>query len=142
VERSPARQHLEQHDAKRPDVRALVDRPPLRLLGTHVRRRAEDPARHRPSVGQGRRRSQVRLKPDATYVVTCAAVASGFSRTHGLGQPEVEHLHRAVSADLDIRGLQIAMNDPLLVRRFEGVRDLFCDRQRLGEWNRAASDPL
>ena len=30
-------------------------------------------------------------------------------------------------AHLDVRGLQIAMDDPLLMRRFEGLRDLLRD---------------
>ena len=39
-----------------------------------------------------------------------------------LRQPEVEHLHRAVGSQLDVRWLQIAVDDPLLVRRFERLR--------------------
>ena len=46
------------------------------------------------------------------------------------------------ASHLDVRGLQIAMDDPLLVRRFERLRDLLRDRQRLVEWNRAARDAL
>ena len=57
-------------------------------------------------------------------------------------QTEVEHLHRAVGADLDIRGLQIAVDDALLVRRFERLGDLLRDRQRLVERNRATRDAL
>ena len=41
-QRPPARQHLEQDDAERPDVRALVDRLPARLLGTHVGGRTQN----------------------------------------------------------------------------------------------------
>ena len=50
-------------------------------------------------------------------------------RLHRLRQAEVEHLHRAVGAHLDVRGLQIAMDDPLLVRGFERLGDLLRDRQ-------------
>ena len=39
--------------------------------------------------------------------------------------------------DLDVRRLQIAVDDPLLVRRFERFGDLPRDRQRLVERNRA-----
>ena len=63
-------------------------------------------------------------------------------RVHRFRQPEVEHLHRAVGADLDVRGLQIAMDDALLVRGFERLGDLLRDRQRFVEWNRAARDAL
>ena len=61
---------------------------------------------------------------------------------HGLRQPEVQHLHRAVGPHLDVRGLQIAMDDPLLVRRFEGFGDLARDGQRLVKRNGSARDPL
>ena len=57
-------------------------------------------------------------------------------RVRELRQPEVEHLHRAVGRDLDVRRLQIAMDDPLLVRRFERLGDLLRDRQRFVERNR------
>ena len=63
-------------------------------------------------------------------------------RLHRLRQPEVEHLHRAVGAHLDVRGLQIAMDDALLVRGFERVGDLLRDRQRFVERDRAARDAL
>ena len=50
-----------------------------------------------------------------------------------LGEPEVEHLHRAVGLDLDVARLEIAMDDALLVRGFERRRDLARDAQRLVE---------
>ena len=59
-----------------------------------------------------------------------------------LCESEVEHLHRAVGAHLDVRGLEIAMDDALLVRRFERFRDLSRDRQRLVDRDRSACDPL
>ena len=74
---------------------------------------------------------QVRLKPDTTYVFSVSPgwsttsevpVVSGFSLTHRLGQAEVEHLHLAICSNLDVRGLQIAMDDALFVRRFKRVR--------------------
>ena len=60
----------------------------------------------------------------------------GARRFHRLRQTEVEHLHRAVFANLDVRGFQVAMDDPLLVCGFERVGNLlgngerFVDRQR------------
>ena len=42
--RTRARQHLGEHAAERPDVRALVDGLSLRLLGCHVGRGAENQA--------------------------------------------------------------------------------------------------
>jgi hypothetical protein len=50
-----------------------------------------------------------------------------------LRQTEVEHFVCAISPDLDVRRLEIAMDDAELVRGFECVGDLFGDRQRLGE---------
>ena len=55
----------------------------------------------------------------------------------GLREPEVQHLHGAVDADLDVGGLQIAMDDPVLVRGAKRLGDLLRDRQCLIDWNRA-----
>ena len=52
-------------------------------------------------------------------------------RLHRLRQPEVEHLDGAVRPHLDVRRLQIAMDDPLLVRGLERLGNLPRDRQRL-----------
>ena len=90
---------------------------PARLLGRHVRRRAEDDAFPVIAAGLGQGRAigfPFRSIP-------------AFPR---LRQPEIQHFDHAVRADFDIRGFQIAMNDPALVRRFERVRDLPRDRQR------------
>ncbi len=45
-------------------------------------------------------------------------------------------------ADFDICGLQIAVDDPLLVCRFEGFGDLFGNRHRLVNWNRSLRDAV
>jgi hypothetical protein len=49
-------------------------------------------------------------------------------------QPEIEDLHRAVRRDLDVRRLQIAMDDALLVCGFKSVDDLPRDGQHLVNW--------
>ena len=115
------RQHLVEHDTERPDVRALVDGLALRLLWRHVGGSAKDDAhlRHRRR-GEGRESS--------TSAHCASPVAAGA--VHRLGESEIQHLHRAVIADLDVGRLEIAMNDPVLVRRFERVGDLPGDRQR------------
>ena len=82
---------------------------------------------------------EVRLKPDTTTVLY---VVSAFRRTHCLREPEVQHLHSAITPHLDVRGLQIAVDDPLLVRGFERLGNLLRDRQCLVERDRAACDPL
>ena len=53
------------------------------------------------------------------------------------GEPEVEHLDGAVVTHLDVAGLQIAMDDPLLVRRVERLGDLSCQRERFVDRQRA-----
>ena len=76
----------------------------------------------------------------------CPAKRAARSGLHRLREAEVQHLHRAVGSHLDVRGLQIAVDDPLLVRRFERLGDLPRDRQRFVERDRrrarcAARDP-
>ena len=68
--------------------------------------------------------------------------ARGAGRIHRFRQAEVEHLHRAVAAHLDVRGLQIAVDDPLLVRGFERLGDLLRDGQRVVERHGSARDAL
>ena len=120
LERALARQHLVEHRAERPHVAPLVSLASLRLLWAHVRGRAENNAHPRHSgTGDRRRRGHV-----------CAWRRDGL---HRLREAEVQHFHRAVGSQLDIRGLQIAVDDPLLVGRFERLGDLPRDGQRLIE---------
>jgi hypothetical protein len=59
-----------------------------------------------------------------------------------LREPEVQHLHGTVRTQLDVRGLEVAMNDALLVRGLKSFRDLFCDRQRFVDRDRPAPNAL
>ena len=120
----PAGQHLVEHAAERPDVRALVDRLAARLLGTHVGGRAEDHAGLASHARRDRRRA--RSRRHAAPLAASSAFASPKSSTFTV--PSV--------ANLDVRRLQVAMDDALLVRRFERLGDLLRDRQRLVERNR------
>jgi len=43
---------------------------------------------------------------------------SGFSRTKRLRQTEVEDLYDTIGRNLDVRGLEIAVHDSVLVRSF------------------------
>ena len=122
-------QHLVEHTAERPDVSPLVDRLSARLLGAHVRRRAEDPSRLRSIDRDCRCRWQVRLKPHTTVV---------WPANVKLRQAEVEDLYRSVRRDLDVGRLQITMHDAFLVCRVERVRDLPRNGQRLGKRYRSA----
>jgi hypothetical protein len=56
-----------------------------------------------------------------------------------LGQPEIEHLDELAvcpaGAEEDVLGFEVAVDDPLLVRRIQRVGDLRADRHRLSQWN-------
>ena len=128
---APAGQHLVQHAAERPYIAALVSLASLRLLRRHVRGRAENDAHaghHRGRGDRGRRRD--------------VSVARRGLGLHEFREAEVEHLHDTVGRDLDVRRFQIAMNDPVFVRRFEGVADLTRDRQGFIQRNCTTRDAI
>jgi hypothetical protein len=72
----------------------------------------------------------------------CCRDACGAIRVQGLRQAEVKHLDGTVRPHLDVRGLQVAMHDALLVRRLERLGQLPGDRQGLIHRERAARDAL
>ena len=55
------------------------------------------------------------------------------ARARGFASPKSSTFTVPSGRDLDVRRLQIAMNDPVLVRRFERLRDLPRDRQGVVE---------
>ena len=63
-------------------------------------------------------------------------------RSGHLRQAEVEHLHGAVRPHFDVRRFQIAVDDALLVRGFERIRNLLRNGQRFIDRDRATRDPL
>ena len=112
-ERQRAGRHLVEHDAEREQVGARVELPAARLLGRHVRHRAQRRPRHRHSLamrGLVRRR---RLGP-----------------LDQLRQAEVEHLGLAARRHEDVRRLDVAVDDALGVRGVERVGDLHGERQQ------------
>ena len=131
AEHPPAGEHLVQYAPERPDVGALVDDLAARLLRAHVRGRAEDDAGRRHRGARYRRRR-----------------GDGFGggwrgqRIHRFREAEVEDLHGAITANLDVRGLEVAMDDALPVRGFQGFRDLPGSWQGLVERNRAPRETL
>ena len=119
------RQHLEQHAAKGPDVGAGIDRQPPRLLGAHVGRRAQ----------HGADACVARLR-------RCLGGADASVRRGGLGQAEVQHLDDAGRRHFDVGGLQVPVNDRLLVRRCQRRDDLAGDLQRFPQRQPASADPV
>ena len=112
-------EHFVQHTAERPDVAARSSAAyPRPARGSCKRPCRAPPCRVAGTSVIGRR------------LVAGDVALGGISC---LGKAEVEHLHRAVGPHLDIRGLQVAVNDPLLVRGFERGGDLTRDRQRFVE---------
>ena len=109
LERAASRQHLVEHDAEREDVGAVIDGLPAHLLGRHVPHRAE----HRARAGQRTRVGEQRRL--------------GLERRAGrgqLGEAEVEDLDAAVARHEDVVRLQVAVDDPLVVRGRQPARDL------------------
>ena len=89
---------------------------PARLLGRHVGRGAQDHAG---------------LVARIVSVGECADRRPPASLDQRLGQAEIQHLHAPVGRDLDVRRLEIAMDDALFVRVLQRLGDLPRDRQRL-----------
>jgi hypothetical protein len=83
------------------------------------------------------------MRPTKMSIASCGLRLPGLTRRnrqrviifggrhHDFRQPKIKHLDRAIPPELDVRGLQVAMDDVPLVRRFERCRDLLGDRQRL-----------
>ena len=109
LERPAARRHLVEHGAEGEQVAARVGRLPLELLRCHVLHRPD----HRPFGGQ---RAGVRR---------CGREAGDPRRRFRVSprQPEVEELG-AGAGQHDVAGLEVAVDDPLPVRRVERAGDL------------------
>ena len=109
----PGRQLIGQ-DADGEHVGAKIERPPLDVLGRHVRRRAEQLPGHRHAL----------LVDD-------------------LRDAEVGELDEPVVADHDVLGLDVAMDDAELVRVLERARHLAGDHLRdLGERQRRVGEEV
>ena len=96
------------------------------LFGRHVGGRTDDRAHRRGMRGERGR------------IVPRRAGRFGAQR---FGETEVQDLRRAVRTDFDVRRLKIAVDDPVFVCRFERLRDLSRDRERLLERHESAGDP-
>src|SRR6186713_2459242 len=69
------------------------------------------------------------------------AAGAGVVRER-LGEAEVENLHLPFGGDLDVRGLEVPMDDALLVRLLQGLRDLPRDGESLVERDPASLESL
>ena len=99
-EREPPGEHLVGHHGQRVDVAPLIELPPGKLLGAHVRRGSE----HHP------------LLRELLLLRLIFGLAS-------LGDTEVEDLHEirltGARREDDVIGLEIAVDDAAAVRLFE-----------------------
>ncbi len=130
AEGAAAAEHLVEDAAEGPDVGAAIGALAARLLGAHVGGGAEEDAGAGALLGESGRMGEVGWR-----------ALAGLGRER-LGEAEVEHLHRAVAGELDVGGLQVAVDDTALVGVLEGLGDLAGDRQRLVERQRAARQPI
>ena len=110
-ERHLAREQLVEDDTERVDVRVLVHTLALRLLGRDVV--------GRPEHGPGLRHSVLHVER--------------------AGDAEVGHLRLAVAVQQDVLRLDVAVDEPLLVRERESLRDL--DRELDRRRNRDGATP-
>jgi hypothetical protein len=72
----------------------------------------------------------------------CPEPSRRVCRVQSFRQPEIEHLHDTVRAQLDVRGLEIAVHDALFVRGFERLGDLARDGDGFVNRYRTAAQPL
>ena len=75
-------------------------------------------------------------------VGNCGQIGTRRVARHRFCEPEVQYLDRPVVADFDVRWFEIAVDDALLMRGFERLRDLAGDRQGVTDRDRSTSDLL
>jgi hypothetical protein len=112
-EREFPRRHPVQQDPEGKQIAAVVHRLAPRLLGTHVGHGPEDLPRDRQLLAD---RVQRRVHLDVRAF-------RQLVRLHQLGQPEIEDLDLVVVGHQQVVGLQIAVDDPTLVRVVQCLGD-------------------
>jgi len=109
-ERPGFEQRLPQRHAPRKEIRSSVGGPALELLRSHVRGRAQNAPRAR------NRDVQVRIAVDGFRFALRLA--------EGARKPEVHHPRAAIVANHHVLGLEVAVNEPGLVRGMQAARRL------------------
>ena len=123
LERGAAGEHFVEDASECPDVGPFVDDLTPCLFGAHVSGRAQNRACAGVVRGHRRRLREVGRR----------------GSVRGLRQAKVEDLRHSLRRDLDVGGLQIAVNDPFLVSDIESHGDLPRDAQRVANRQAATS---
>jgi hypothetical protein len=110
AEGPPSAEHLVQDGADGEEIRALIERLTPHLLGRHVADGPDDDARRRAG---------------GAFAIDQADLGRG-----DLGEPEVEDLEVPVAGEEEVRGLQVAMQDALVVRGGQPITQLQRERDR------------
>ena len=111
-------EHFVQRDAECPHVRALIDDLAAYLFGRHVRGCSE----RRAGASQPRHRV-------------------GVVASHGR-ETKIQYTNVAVRADHDVARLEVTMHNTRGVSARQRKRDLFQNRNRLGNRQRSVLDAL
>ncbi len=119
------REHLVEDEAQREEIGPRIDLLSVRLLGRHVRGRAEDATLLR------------RAHVEQLFVVG----EHDDGLVDELGEAKIKDLDRSIAGDHDVLGLDVAMDDARVVRDGEPDRDVARDAHRLRDSERPRGDP-
>jgi hypothetical protein len=111
-ERRPGREHFIEDAAEREHITALIGRKTLGLLRRHISRGPKNHSGIRTGADECRGIRQGRIRH---FALEC------------LRESEIENLDLAVRRNLDVGGLQVAVNDPSFMRGLEAFADLLRD---------------
>ena len=116
--------HFVEHDAQTEQVRARVEFLAQRLFGRHVGYRSH----RRTGTGQVCR---FLARPNGEVCIAGQKPRDRSPRLRQLREAEIQNLHLPSAGDEDICRLDVPVNDPLRVRRVQGVGKLDAQFQNL-----------